>query len=583
MPLNNTVNTEWNPLVSVVLPIYGVEDKLYECLMSVCFQTMDEVEIICVNDRSPDNSQAIVDEFVSRFPGRVISVIHEENQGLAYARRTGLLQARAPYVLFVDSDDFVAGTICKTLLERMQAEELDICYYPFCRYHCDSRIMERFYPPVDGSKSTLIEKGLAAFWGAMYRREFLLEHIDTAFQKMFFEDAGSTPMLIDLAEHVGIEHSAAPMYFYYYGRAGSICNGTMTHQKILDHHKANLNAWESMSEENLPAYAKRAFARATNSVTAFPEAYDYGLLHLKELLEYTDPYFETYPAGRQKLVDLARSCPDTVRIPKIVYVNGFMKEQIRDFDRYLAQASAAYLYDPQVVVLDVDSCDMAQLPTWITSNEDKGLYFALQCMEREGGVYIAPYVEISTSFNREAFQGAFFVAGEANRVLPCAFGSEPNNSVVSFMVRTMREESWNSVPECMSHALVGECGVHLNSKDEQGLFDVHMLPLTKIIYGIDPANNYCNLNFNNLTEDTQNMAVIPQHLLDQNLLRIRAYIQGLETQAAALNKAKKDLDKANKELKKVKNELRSIKKSRAYKLLTVWYKVKKLVKNLKRS
>lgn len=91
--------------VSVIIPVYNTAEYLPECLESVLNQSLKELEIICVNDGSTDDSPRILDEYAMK-DGR-IRVIHKENGGLVAARKTGVLAAKGPYVAFVDSDDWI--------------------------------------------------------------------------------------------------------------------------------------------------------------------------------------------------------------------------------------------------------------------------------------------------------------------------------------------------------------------------------------------------------------------------------------------------------------------------------------------
>ncbi|SHJ54811.1 Glycosyltransferase involved in cell wall bisynthesis [Tessaracoccus bendigoensis DSM 12906] len=96
-----------HPLVSVVVPIYNVEQYLAQCVQSVLDQAHREFELILVDDGSPDASGAMADTWAAR-DDRVV-VIHQENQGLSGARNTGLERARGDYIIFLDSDDFWQG------------------------------------------------------------------------------------------------------------------------------------------------------------------------------------------------------------------------------------------------------------------------------------------------------------------------------------------------------------------------------------------------------------------------------------------------------------------------------------------
>lgn len=102
------------PLVSIIVPIYNVEQYLAECLDSLVNQTLRDIEIICVNDGSPDRSADIVRDYMSR--DERIQLIEQENKGLSGARNTGLKVAKGKYVYFMDSDDW------------LEPDTMDICY-----------------------------------------------------------------------------------------------------------------------------------------------------------------------------------------------------------------------------------------------------------------------------------------------------------------------------------------------------------------------------------------------------------------------------------------------------------------------
>ncbi|MBP3847839.1 glycosyltransferase [bacterium] len=93
------------PKISVIIPIYNVEKYLRQCLDSVVNQTIKDIEIICVNDGSTDNSQAILNEYAKKDERFV--VINQVNQGLSVARNNGLNSATGKYVAFIDSDDYL--------------------------------------------------------------------------------------------------------------------------------------------------------------------------------------------------------------------------------------------------------------------------------------------------------------------------------------------------------------------------------------------------------------------------------------------------------------------------------------------
>ena len=92
--------------VSVIVPVYNVEQYLEQCLKSLVNQTLESLQIIVVNDGSPDNSQDIIDGFIKKYPNKVFGYI-KENGGLGDARNYGMQYAEGEYIAFVDSDDWV--------------------------------------------------------------------------------------------------------------------------------------------------------------------------------------------------------------------------------------------------------------------------------------------------------------------------------------------------------------------------------------------------------------------------------------------------------------------------------------------
>lgn len=111
--------------VSVIIPVYNVEQYLRKCLDSICNQTLKNIEIICVNDCSPDNSLAILQEY-AQADSRIKIVNREQNGGLAAARNSGLEVAQGEYVAFVDSDDYISLDFCEKLYLASDNGKFDI-------------------------------------------------------------------------------------------------------------------------------------------------------------------------------------------------------------------------------------------------------------------------------------------------------------------------------------------------------------------------------------------------------------------------------------------------------------------------
>lgn len=98
-----------NPKVSVIIPVYNTEQYLAECLDSVINQTLREIEIIVINDNSPDNSLQIINEYQKK-DSRIILIDKKKNEGVGKARNDGIEKATGEFVIFMDSDDLYSST-----------------------------------------------------------------------------------------------------------------------------------------------------------------------------------------------------------------------------------------------------------------------------------------------------------------------------------------------------------------------------------------------------------------------------------------------------------------------------------------
>ena len=126
------MNSENNPAVSVIIPVYNAEKYLRQCLDSVCSQTLRNIEIICVDDGSSDSSPAILAGYAGQDPR--FKLITQENSGPGTARNNGVRNARGDYLAFIDSDDFWDPELLEKALAQAEKYGADICLYPFAVY-----------------------------------------------------------------------------------------------------------------------------------------------------------------------------------------------------------------------------------------------------------------------------------------------------------------------------------------------------------------------------------------------------------------------------------------------------------------
>lgn len=116
-----------NPKISIIVPVYNVEEFLEQCITSIIRQTYENIEVILVNDGSTDNSGVLCDYYADKYNN--IKVIHQVNAGLSEARNIGLREASGEYIYFLDSDDYIAEKAIEILVQMALAYKADIVYF----------------------------------------------------------------------------------------------------------------------------------------------------------------------------------------------------------------------------------------------------------------------------------------------------------------------------------------------------------------------------------------------------------------------------------------------------------------------
>ena len=129
--MQNGCKTQELPLISVIVPVYKVEKYLNQCIESVLAQTYQNLEIILVDDGSPDRSGEICEEYAKK--DTRIRVLHKSNGGLSTARNTGLQIISGAYIAFLDSDDYLAPDMYETLYRELIENDADIAVCGFVK------------------------------------------------------------------------------------------------------------------------------------------------------------------------------------------------------------------------------------------------------------------------------------------------------------------------------------------------------------------------------------------------------------------------------------------------------------------
>ena len=234
-----------NPLISIIVPIYKVEDYIRKCVDSILNQTYKNLEIILVDDGSPDNCGSICEEYSLK--DKRIKVIHKKNGGLSSARNAGLDIASGEYIGFIDSDDWIESDMYESLYNALMKYNADIsvCGRYIVKENRITTISDTEKAEVFTRREALAElvldeySGMKNFaWDKLYKKE-LFENIRYPEGK-YFEDIFTTYKLFSISNK--IVDIKSPKY-YYLLREDSIC-GTNAASKRYDYYQANIECLE---------------------------------------------------------------------------------------------------------------------------------------------------------------------------------------------------------------------------------------------------------------------------------------------------------------------------------------------------
>ena len=221
------------PKVSVIVPVYNVEEYIQRCLESLVDQTLKDIEIIIVNDGSEDNSIEIVNNFIKKYPEKIV-YLEKENGGLSDARNYGIPYAKGEYIAFLDSDDYVEKNMYEKMYDIAKKENSDMVECDFYWEYPNKK--KKDVGVIYNNQHEMMENIRVVAWNKLIKRE-IIEISKVQFPKGYrYEDVEFTYKLIPYLNKVSFVKE--PM-IHYIQRPDSISNSQNEKTKdifdILDH------------------------------------------------------------------------------------------------------------------------------------------------------------------------------------------------------------------------------------------------------------------------------------------------------------------------------------------------------------
>ena len=282
-------------LISVIVPVYNVEEYVEKCVLSIINQTYKNLEIILVDDGSTDNSGKICDEIAIK--DNRIKVIHKKNGGLSDARNVGIDIAKGDYLGFVDSDDYIDPDMYSILLNNMNLTFSDISTCGRVIVNNESYKIEytdnitKCLTNNEAIKDLFVENNFVyhAAWDKLYKRE-LFDKIRFPVGRLF-EDAAIMYRIFELAKKIV---STKKQLYYYVQRQGSISNCDYNKKKIIHQFENRINSIKYYKKLNNPLMKTYACTwNMRNVYLLWKIAYDFNdNITCDYIHKYTKKYYD---------------------------------------------------------------------------------------------------------------------------------------------------------------------------------------------------------------------------------------------------------------------------------------------------
>lgn len=238
------------PKVSIIVPVYNVEKYIEKCLNSLVKQTMEDIEIIIVNDGSKDNSINVINKFIKQYPEK-IQYLEKKNGGLSDARNYGLPYAKGEYIAFLDSDDYVEKDMYEKMYKLAKKENSDMVECDFIWEYPNKQ--KEDIGQIYTNKKQMLEKVRVVAWNKLIKTNIVIENKITFPKGYRYEDVEFTYKLVPYLNKVSFLKKPC---VHYVQRENSISNLQNERTKeifnvldhVLDFYKKN-NIYDEYKEE----------------------------------------------------------------------------------------------------------------------------------------------------------------------------------------------------------------------------------------------------------------------------------------------------------------------------------------------
>lgn len=475
--------------VSIIVPVYNTQKYVSKTLDSLVDQTLEDYEIIVVNDGSTDNSQKIIEEYVEKYP-ELIRAYYKENGGLGSARNYGLQYAKGEYIGFVDSDDWVDEKMYQTMYQKAINEKCDIVICDFTSiydgwesgWRSTGYRGENVSPEKRDFMLYCLEPAVA--WNKLYKKDlFYLAN----FKKGWYEDIATTPILLSYAEKIGY----LPIQLYYYRQR----NDSITYKKMDRRTLDVLEAWSEIIERVKREYREEVIRAVYFSL--------YNFIYFKS--EFADEFVK-YAKENSSLFMNNIYIKDAIKeekienicikelIPKKIHYFWFGNNPKNELHEKCIESWKKYAPGFEIIEWNETNCDINECAYVKEAYEEKKWafvtdYFRIKKMYEYGGIYVDTDTEFVSDISSLRLNNAFFAFETKNKVHAGIFGAVKNNKLIEKWLFTYKGahlkkkdgtlDTSNTIVVRLTK-LLEEYEVNLNGQEQLLTEDIKIYPPNKL-------------------------------------------------------------------------------------------------------
>ena len=382
--------------VSIIVPCYNVEKYLEQCVESLVNQTVDNYEVLLIDDGSTDQTPELCDQFEKKYKDK-IKAYHKKNGGLCDARNYGIKKAKGKYLMFVDSDDWVKPNFVELPLKKAE-EGFDIVTFDAIEIYDGAKEgyhRGNFDGPDQEKKTFLLYSTNPSFaWARLYDYK-LFEHAMYPDPNIWYEDIATTPILLSYAENIC--HIKEDLY-YYRQREGSISHESKN-PKILGVLQACERSLTLCNKEFLPEIEYAMYHTIHEFMHFRPE---YAEEYLQFLKKYPEIENNSYVQAK-----IATGAWDNLYhkqlVPKKIHYFWFGGQKPKEIIAYI-DTWKKYAPDYEIIEWNESNCDINENDYVKEAYEAKKWafvadYFRFKILYEEGGIYLDTDMELKSSID----------------------------------------------------------------------------------------------------------------------------------------------------------------------------------------